>query len=57
MKSGNMKAVLIDVSDQLWPILDACSHVSAHDVVVLLVADPGALNVIDLEFDVGRDPS
>lgn len=44
------------VPDQAGPVLDGGDHVPAHDEVVFPIADPRALDVVDFEFDVGRDP-
>ena len=47
---------LVDVADELGPILDAGCHVAAEDVVEGDVVQPGAFYVVYLELDIGRDP-
>ena len=48
--------LLVNVANQLRPVEDAARHVSTEDVVELVLVRPGAFHIIDLEFDVWRDP-
>lgn len=50
-----MRHALVTVADQLWPILDGTHHPMAVDEVVRPV-NPGALDVINLELDIGGSP-
>jgi hypothetical protein len=56
-KGKKKKNALIDGLDQLGPVLDASGHVPTEDPVVLARLDPGVLDVVDLELDIGRHES
>jgi hypothetical protein len=53
---GKGETQLVNLLGQLGPVENATCHVSTEDEVEGGVVHPLALDVVDFEFDVGRNP-